>query len=203
VTLSVSLRPVAGRNQAIVRPFPMALKLRRFSQRTILSVEKITMRSLVVAIGLGAGLLLFSGQAHAQYKYTDDKGVTRTAQYKLDIPEPYRDAAEWVGPTGIGKPGLSLEQQQAKQREDAYRRIGVANEGLKAYGGSSLDTPARSSGPSRVGPKAPSSSGSREPEPEKVGQDAPVMCISGERRVMTSPGHWEIQGGCHSGFSAR
>jgi len=161
------------------------------------------MRSFVVAIGLGASLLLFSGQADAQYKYTDDKGVSKVTQYKLDIPEPYRDAAVWVGPTGIGKPGLSKEAEQTKLRDDAYRRIGVANEGLKAYGGSSLDAPARSSRPSRVGPKAPYSSGPREPEPEKVGKDAPVMCISGEQRVMTSPGHWEIQGGCYSGFSSR
>jgi len=113
----------------------MALKLLRlYSQKTILSIEKITMRSFVVAIGLGASLLLFSGQADAQYMYTDDKGVSKVTQYKLDIPEPYRDAAVWVGPTGVGKPGLSEEARQTKQREDAYRRIGEADAGLAKYG---------------------------------------------------------------------
>jgi hypothetical protein len=91
------------------------------------------MRSFVVAIGLGASLLLFSGQADAQYKYTDDKGVSKVMQYKLDIPEPYRDAAVWVGPTGVGKPGLSKEAEQTKLRDDAYRRIGEAEAQLVPY----------------------------------------------------------------------
>jgi hypothetical protein len=112
----------------------MVLKLLHlYSQETILSMEKITMRSLVVAIGLGASLFLFSGQADAQYKYTDDKGVSKVTQYKLDIPEPYRDAAVWVGPTGIGKPGLSKEAEQTKLRDDAYRRIGEADAQLIPY----------------------------------------------------------------------
>ncbi len=91
------------------------------------------MRSFVVAIGLGASLLLFSGQADAQYKYTDDKGVSKVTQYKLDIPEAYRDAAVWVGPTGIGKPGLSAEANMAKIREDAQRRLDAANSALIPY----------------------------------------------------------------------
>jgi len=97
-------------------------------------MEKIIMRAFVLTIGLGASLLLFSGQADAQYMYTDDKGVSKVTQYKLDIPEPYRDAAVWVGPTGVGKPGLSEEARQTKQREDAYRRIGEADAGLAKYG---------------------------------------------------------------------
>jgi hypothetical protein len=93
------------------------------------------MRSLLMlASAIGATLLLFSGQADAQYKYTDDKGVSKTAQYKLDIPERYRDAAEWIGPTGIGKPALSAEQQRWKQREEADRRIREADAGLAKYG---------------------------------------------------------------------
>jgi len=67
---------------------------------------------LILAVGIGANLFLFGGQADAQYKYSDDKGVSKTAQYKLDIPERYRDAAEWVGPTGIGKPAWNAEQRQ-------------------------------------------------------------------------------------------
>ena len=63
----------------------------------------------------------------AQYRYTDDKGVTKVTQYKLDVPAPYRDAAVWIGQTGVGKPALSEEQRRAKQRDDAYRRIGIAN----------------------------------------------------------------------------
>lgn len=78
----------------------------------------------VVAIGLTAGIVLGAGQVGAQYRYTDDKGVSTVTQYKLHVPAPHRDAAVWIGPTGIGKPALSEEQRQVKQRDDAYRRIG-------------------------------------------------------------------------------
>ena len=92
------------------------------------------MRQFALAVGLGTtSLLLLAGQADAQYRYTDDKGVTKTTQYKLDVPAPYRDAAEWVGPTGIGKPALSEEARQTKLRDDAYRRIGEADVQLLFY----------------------------------------------------------------------
>jgi hypothetical protein len=83
-------------------------------------------KRFVVAAGLGAGILLVAGHVDAQYRYTDDKGVSKVTQYKLDVPARYRDAAVWIGETGVGKPGLSEEQRRAKQRDDAYRRrIGV------------------------------------------------------------------------------
>jgi hypothetical protein len=74
-----------------------------------------------VAMGLGAGILLVAGQVDAQYQYTDAKGVSKVVQYKLDVPATYRDAAVWIGPTGIGKPALSEAARQTKQREDTYR----------------------------------------------------------------------------------
>jgi hypothetical protein len=92
-----------------------------------------TMRLLVLTFGLGAGLLLFCGQADAQYQYADAKGVTKTTQYKVDVPRAHRDAAVWIGPTGIGKPGLSEEARQTKQRDDEYRRIGEASSRLVPY----------------------------------------------------------------------
>jgi hypothetical protein len=76
------------------------------------------------------GVVLIAGPVEAQYQYTDDKGVTKVTQYKLNVPEPYRDSAIWIGPTGVGYPALSEEQQKVKQRNDAYRRIGIANEQL-------------------------------------------------------------------------
>lgn len=85
------------------------------------------MRRFVIAVGLGSGLLLAAGEVHAQYQYTDAKGVTKVTQYKLDVPVSYRDSAVWIGPTGIGKPSLSDEQRRSKQREDEYRRIGESN----------------------------------------------------------------------------
>ena len=91
------------------------------------------MRQLVITVGLGAALVLVAGQVEAQYRYTDDRGVSKVAQYTLDVPASYRDAAVWIGPTGIGKPGLSEEQRQMKQRDDAYRRIGEANARLVPY----------------------------------------------------------------------
>lgn len=82
------------------------------------------MMRFLIAVGLVAGAVLIAGQAEAQYRYTDEKGVTKTTQYKLDVPAPYRDAAVWIGPTGVGKPALSQEQNETRQRWNIYRRIG-------------------------------------------------------------------------------
>ncbi|HKA63598.1 MAG TPA: hypothetical protein VKH83_14290 [Methylomirabilota bacterium] len=82
------------------------------------------MMRLSIAVGLCAAAVLLAGQAEAQYRYTDDKGVSKTAQYKLDVPMRYRESAVWIGPTGVGKPALSQEQNETRQRWDIYRRIG-------------------------------------------------------------------------------
>ena len=85
------------------------------------------MRRLVVGWGVGAGTLLVAlvaGPVSAQYRYTDGKGVARTTQYRLDVPAPYRDAAVWIGATGVGIPALSEAARQTKLRDDAIRRIG-------------------------------------------------------------------------------
>jgi hypothetical protein len=81
------------------------------------------MRFLIVA-GLVAGAVLLADRAEAQYRYTDDKGVSKTTQYKLEVPTRYREAAVWIGPVGAGKPALSQEQNETRQRWDIYRRIG-------------------------------------------------------------------------------
>src|ERR1700687_2984185 len=95
--------------------------------------ETRRMEPLAMATALGLGLLLSAGAADAQWRYTDDKGVSRVTQYKIDVPEPSRDAAEWIGPVGIGKPALSAEQLRAAQLSDAFRRIGTAEAGLVQY----------------------------------------------------------------------
>lgn len=82
------------------------------------------MKRYVIAVGLAAGILLVAALVDAQYRYTDDKGVSKVTQYKLDVPARYRDKAVWIGQTGVGKPGLSEEQRKAKERDNAYRRIG-------------------------------------------------------------------------------
>ena len=56
------------------------------------------MKRFAMSLGLGAALLALAGPADAQWRYTDDKGVTRVTQYKIDIPTAHRDAAEWIGP---------------------------------------------------------------------------------------------------------
>lgn len=141
-------------------------------------------------------VILAATPAAAQYRYVDDKGATKTVQYKLDIPTAYRDAAEWIGPTGIGKPGLSEEARQTKLRDEAYRRIGRANDGLRSYGGSMYDTK-RTTTPSRV--KSKNASGSVGTTQAELLKEVPVMCIAGERRVMVTPGHWQVKGTCGSG----
>jgi hypothetical protein len=82
------------------------------------------MTRFVIALALTIGAVLVAGQVEAQYRYTDDKGVSRVTQYKVDVPASYRDAAVWIGPTGIGKPALSEEQNETRRRWDIYRRIG-------------------------------------------------------------------------------
>ena len=114
------------------------------------------MRTLVLTVGLGASLLLSCGQAAAQYQYVDAKGVTKTTQYKVDVPAASRDAAVWIGPTGVGKPGLSEEARQTKQRDDEYRRIGEANRRLTPYRGGPVPDPRGAAG-SRSGRSTPDS----------------------------------------------
>jgi hypothetical protein len=140
------------------------------------------MTRLTMAVGLGAGLLLLVGQADAQWRYTDDKGVSRVTQYKIDVPAPQRDAAEWIGPVGIGKPALSEEQLRAARHWEAVQRLIAAETALMQI--KPVPTPA----PVR----ADSSAG---------GRPMPSMCIAGELRVMTSPGIWKIVGGCPTGPS--
>src|SRR5258705_9809823 len=103
--------------------------------------QEISMTRFAMAVGLGAGLLLWAGQADAQWRYTDDKGASRVTQYKIDVPEPYRDAAEWIGPVGVGKPALSADQVRAAQLSDALRRIGTAEAGLVQF--RNMPAPAR------------------------------------------------------------
>lgn len=140
------------------------------------------MERLATVVALGAGLLLLAGPADAQWRYTDDKGASRVTQYKLDVPEPYRDAAEWIGPIGIGKPALSADQIREAQLVDAIRRIVTAEAGLVQF--RNVPAPARPP----VGYGGPS-------------KPMATMCISGEQRAMTSPGIWKVVGGCSSDFS--
>jgi hypothetical protein len=84
-------------------------------------------RRLVLALGIATALGLGPGPAQAQWQYTDGGGATKVVQYKLYVPADHRDAAVWIGPTGIGRPGLSEGQRQARQREEAYRRMGEAH----------------------------------------------------------------------------
>ncbi len=141
------------------------------------------MERFAMAVALGLGLLLWARQADAQWRYTDDKGASRVTQYKIDVPESSRDAAEWIGPVGIGKPALSADQIRAAQLSDALRRIGTAEAGLVQF--RNMPAPARPA-PDRGGPSKPMA----------------TMCVSGEQRVMTSPGIWKVVGGCSSDFSS-
>ena len=140
------------------------------------------MERLAMAVALGAGLLLLAGSADAQWRYTDDRGESRVTQYKVDVPAPYRDAAEWVGPVGIGKPALSAEQIRQAQLVDAVRRIVAAEAGLVQF--RNAPAPAR--------PPV---------DPGGSGKPMATMCISGEQRAMTSPGIWKVVGACSSDFS--
>jgi hypothetical protein len=141
------------------------------------------MNRFAMAVGLSAGLLLLAGQAEAQWRYTDDKGASKVTQYRLDVPMPYRDAAEWIGPIGIGKPALSADQIAAAQRWEAVRRIVAAEAGLLQFKNVAAAPPL---------PRVDAGASDR---------PIPTMCITGELRAMTSPGIWKVVGGCSSGPS--
>lgn len=139
------------------------------------------MKRIAMTVGLGAGLLLLTGHADAQWRYIDDRGVARVTQYKIDVPTAYRDAAEWIGPVGIGKPALSADQILAAQRWDAIQRIVNAEAGLVQFKNVAPPPPLR--------------------DPGGTGKPMATMCIAGELRAMTSPGAWRVIGGCSGGFS--
>jgi hypothetical protein len=139
------------------------------------------MNRFAMAVGFGAGLLLLAGQADAQWRYMDEKGATRVTQYKLDIPAPHRDAAEWIGPVGIGKPELSAEQIRTAQRWDAIQRLVAAEAALLQYRPVAAPTPP--------------------PADPGAGRPLATMCIAGELRNMTSPGIWRVVGSCPTGPS--
>lgn len=141
------------------------------------------MKRLAMVVGLAVGLLLLAGQADAQWRYADDKGASKVTQYKLDVPAPYRGAAEWIGPIGIGKPALSADQIRAAQRWDAVQRIIAAEAGLLQFKHVAAAAPL---------PRA---------DAGVSGRPIPTMCIAGELRAMTSPGIWRVVGGCSSGPS--
>ena len=137
-------------------------------------------RSMTVA--LGAGLLCLAGQADAQWRYTDATGASKVTQYKLDVPAPSREAAEWIGPVGIGKPALSADQLLAAQLWEAVQRIIAAEAALLQY--RNVAAPAR---PHQV--------------PGASEKPMASMCVAGEQRIMTSPGNWKVVGGCATGPS--
>lgn len=139
------------------------------------------MNRFAMAVGLGAGLLLLAGQADAQWRYTDDKGASRVTQYKIDIPTAHRDAAEWIGPVGTGKPELSADQIRNAQRWNAIQRLAAAEAGLLQY--------------KPVAAPAPP------PADQGAGRPLATMCVAGELRNMTSPGIWRVVGSCPTGAS--
>lgn len=138
------------------------------------------MNRFAMTLGLGAGLLLLAGHADAQWRYTDDRGVSRVTQYKIDIPTAHRDAAEWIGPVGVGNPSLSEDQIRQAQRWEAIRRIVNAEAGLVQF--RNMTPP-----PLR--------------DPGGPGRPMATMCIAGELRAMTSPGSWKVVGPCSGAFS--
>lgn len=94
---------------------------------------------LTAAAGLGLSLVLATGEASAQYRYADADGVSKVAQYKLDIPADHRDAAVWIGPTGVGQPALSDGARETKRRDDLYRGTAAQQESYKAQKAAELE----------------------------------------------------------------
>jgi len=140
------------------------------------------MKRFAMAATLGTGLLLSAWQVDAQWRYTDDRGTSKVTQYKIDVPASSRDTAEWIGPIGIGNPGLSADQVRAAQLWDAVRRIVAAEAGLLQF--KNVQAP--------TSPRWDSGA---------AGKPMATMCIAGELRTMTSPGSWKVVGACGAGFS--
>ena len=111
------------------------------------------------------------------------QGASQVTQYKIDVPEPSRDAAEWIGPVG--------DRQARPERGAGPAR--AARGRLPAHrhrGGRARAVPEHA----RPGETAPDPGGSSKP--------MATMCVSGEQRIMTSPGIWKVVGACSSDFSS-
>jgi hypothetical protein len=145
-------------------------------------------KMLVGGLILGATLLL-TVNADAQWSYTNDKGVSKTVQYKLDIPVDYRDGAVFVGQTGVGEPSLSTEMNRRRDLDNADRRIIDANGKLLKYG-TPRDTAAN---------EAKRNSSAQQSKMDGLRNPLATMCVAGEYRVMTSPGQWTVMGQCFRG----
>jgi hypothetical protein len=85
------------------------------------------MKRLTVAVGVSTGLVFLAGPVAAQYRYTDDKGVSKVTQYKLDVPKDYRDAAVWVGATDVAGPASGMVKcPQADGSSSPCQKSGLA-----------------------------------------------------------------------------
>jgi hypothetical protein len=55
------------------------------------------MKRLAVAVGVSISIVCFAGSVNAQWRYTDDKGNSKTVTLKMDVPAQYVNGAVYVG----------------------------------------------------------------------------------------------------------
>jgi hypothetical protein len=92
-----------------------------------------------VGAGVGVSILLVAAEVGAQYRYADGNGVSKVVQYKLDVPADYRDAAIWIGPTGVGRPALSDAARETKRRDEVHRGTAAQQDAYKAQEAAELE----------------------------------------------------------------
>jgi hypothetical protein len=55
------------------------------------------MTRLAIFVSVSIGVLWLTGSAEAQWRYTDDKGNSKTVTLKMDVPAQYRNHAVYAG----------------------------------------------------------------------------------------------------------
>ena len=88
---------------------------------------EITLK-IVGGLIVGAGLLLNVNPTEAEYRYTDDKGKSRTVTLKMDVPAQYRATAVWVDP------GSNIAPRQDKPRRPTETQAAMPQAEQKATG---------------------------------------------------------------------
>lgn len=55
------------------------------------------MKRLAIVVSVSIGILCFAASMDAQWRYTDDKGNSKTVTLKMDVPPQYRSRAVYAG----------------------------------------------------------------------------------------------------------
>lgn len=68
---------------------------------------------IAIAVSVSISILCFTEPLTAQWRYTDDKGNSKTVTLKMDVPAQYRNSAVYVGDQGNGVSSSRASEEAA------------------------------------------------------------------------------------------